>query len=154
MSSQLCFKFRIPLFASGSGWTSQAAVPACLTALMVSFASANAYAVDATPASASTAAKMEFPEGTATPSEACGVCHKMMFSEMSDGTGSDLNWKSMKVQSTSKTLLDLPPNVSRSTTAHYVAGTDPWPDPLGVAWRNLAGEQNPFFRFRCALRAS
>jgi len=94
---------------------------------MVLFASAYAYALDATPASTSAAAKMEFPEGTATPSEACGVCHKMMFSEMSNGTGSDLNWKSMKVQSTSKALLDLPPNISRSATAHFVAGTDPWP---------------------------
>src|SRR5450759_3910631 len=73
------------------------------------------------------ARKMQFPEGTATQSGVCGACHKMMFREMTNGAGTDLDWKSMKYQSTSKVLLNLPPNDSRSATAHHVAGTDPWP---------------------------
>ena len=73
------------------------------------------------------ARKMQFPEGTATQSGVCGACHKMIFREMYSGIGTDLEWKSMKFQSTSKVLLDLPESDSRSTTAHEVAGTDPWP---------------------------
>jgi hypothetical protein len=127
MFHQLWFKFRIHDLGSGSTRSSRAAAPACLTVLMLLCAWANAFAADATPASAPVRTKMAFPDGTATPSEACGACHIMTFREMSNGTGTDLNWKSMKVQSTSKALLDLPPNISRSATAHFVAGTDPWP---------------------------
>lgn len=99
----------------------------CLTALTALCASAMVHAIDATPASAPAAAKIEFPEGTATPSEVCGACHKALYKEFSEGAGSDLKWPGMKFAASSKKLLDLPAGTSKSATAHSVAGTDPWP---------------------------
>jgi Cytochrome c3 len=98
-----------------------------LVAAVVFFGPGLSYGAGDSPAGTPAVAKMQFPEGTATQSGVCGACHKMMFREMYNGSGTDLDWKSMKFQSTSKALLNLPPDDSRSTTAHYVAGTDPWP---------------------------
>jgi hypothetical protein len=103
------------------------ALSTCLAVFVFLFAPANAYAAEASQASAPAAGKLQFPEGAATPSEVCGACHKMIFREMAYGIGTDLNWKGMKVQPKSNALLELPPNVSRSATAHFVAGFDPWP---------------------------
>src|ERR1700693_3398323 len=98
MFNLLCFRYRISLSGSGSRRSVWAIVPACLTALMVLCAWAPAYAADATPPSAPAADKIQFPEGTATQSGVCGACHKMMFREVYNGNGTDLDWESMKVQ--------------------------------------------------------
>jgi hypothetical protein len=50
-----------------------------------------------------------------------------IYREFSEGAGSDLHWRGMKAYPTSKKILTLPSAVSRSATAHSVAGTDPWP---------------------------
>ena len=71
-------------------------------------------------------AKIQFPEGTATASEVCGACHQAIYNEMAAGTGSDLNWRAMKLQPKSRSLLTMPANNSRSA-AHFAAGIDPWP---------------------------
>ena len=83
------------------------------------------------PASAQTAL-MDFPEGTATPSEVCGACHQTIYKEFSEGFGSDLRWtnKMKSYPSSEPKVAMLEPvakGVSPSTTAHAAAGTDPWP---------------------------
>jgi len=76
-------------------------------------------------------ALMDFPEGTATPSKLCGGCHQAIYREYSEGFGSDLHWADMKNYSSSEpavAMLDgVAQGMSRSATAHSVAGTDPWP---------------------------
>lgn len=96
---------------------------ACLAAFLVLCGLAAAHAAP----EAQPAAKMQFPEGTATPSEVCGACHKELYREYSEGSGSDLNWKPMKFDSSSKKLLSLPAGIHQSATAHAVAGSEPWP---------------------------
>lgn len=83
-------------------------------------------AADATVPGAAVVAKMQFPDGTATPSEVCGACHKALYREYSTGEGSDLNWRDMKLQPTSKGLLSLPAGISRSATAHSISMQDPF----------------------------
>ncbi|MDP2984454.1 MAG: hypothetical protein Q8O92_14140, partial [Candidatus Latescibacter sp.] len=39
------------------------------------------------------AAGMEFPDGTATPSEMCGACHKAIYKEFALGFGGDSQYK-------------------------------------------------------------
>lgn len=112
------------------------------TLLVLGGISAAGAAQDAPPAT-----KMQFPEGTATPSELCGACHKEIYREYSEGTGTDLNWKPMrfdvysgyskgtgprdwkgvKFDPASKNLLSLPAGAHKSGTAHSLAKTDPWP---------------------------
>jgi len=70
---------------------------------------------------------MKFPEGTATPSEVCGGCHRAIYQEAAQGSGSDLNWAPMKSYAGSRAPLALPKGVSKSSTAHFIAGIDPWP---------------------------
>jgi hypothetical protein len=74
---------------------------------------------------------MEFPEGTATPSELCGACHQAIYKEHSEGFGSDLHWADMKNYPSSEPavamLEGVSQGVSRSVTAHGAAGTNPWP---------------------------
>jgi hypothetical protein len=41
---------------------------------------------------ASPAALLDFPEGTATPSDQCGACHQTIYKEYTEGFGSDLHW--------------------------------------------------------------
>lgn len=93
------------------------------TAILLAIGAASAcWAADA-PA----APKLSFPDGTGTPSEVCGACHKTLYRELTGGEGTDLQWKAMKFQPTSKNLLALANGVSKSATAHAVAGSDPWP---------------------------
>lgn len=123
--------FRFGLKQSQSNFASQfgcsSILRAFLAAALVFVGPELSYAAGDAPAGTTAAKKMQFPEGTATPSEVCGACHKAMFHEMSTGAGADLNWKSMKLLPTSKALLPPPPNAPRSATAHFVAGTDTWP---------------------------
>lgn len=74
---------------------------------------------------------MQFPQGTATPSETCGACHQAIYKEFSEGAGSDMRWPTMKNYSSSEpgaALIDgVAKGVHPATTAHAAAGTDPWP---------------------------
>ncbi|MBI5585034.1 MAG: cytochrome c3 family protein [Deltaproteobacteria bacterium] len=71
--------------------------------------------------------KSDFPQGTATPSETCGECHKAIYREFALGFGSDLDYKDITLKSSSDKRLSLPAQVSASATAHAFAGVDPFP---------------------------
>lgn len=70
---------------------------------------------------------LDFPLGTATPSEACADCHQAIYNEHAFGFGADLKFKPMINQSLNEPLLVLPPGFSDTGTAHHLAGVDPWP---------------------------
>src|SRR6266702_1047566 len=70
---------------------------------------------------------MPFPEGTATPSETCGGCHKAIYREFAFGFGSDIHYKPTSIPSKSGEKLTIPANVSDSATAHAFAGVEPYP---------------------------
>jgi hypothetical protein len=70
---------------------------------------------------------MQFPLGTATPSELCGACHKAIYREFATGFGSDLTYKAVVYQSAVGKPLTLPANVSATATLHALAGIDPFP---------------------------
>lgn len=73
------------------------------------------------------AAEVSFPEGTATPSETCGVCHQAIHREFAFGFGSDIHYKSTSIPSKPGEKLTLPANVSATATAHAYAGVDLYP---------------------------
>jgi nitrate/TMAO reductase-like tetraheme cytochrome c subunit len=73
------------------------------------------------------AAPSQWPLGTATPSEECGVCHQAIYREYAFGFGSDLQFKGIVYKSVQDRILNLPSNVSTSGTAHSLAGVDPFP---------------------------
>lgn len=100
----------------------QRTLSAGVAAIFVWCASSMAYAAEPTPSPV----KLQFPEGTATPSELCGACHKAIYQEYSEGIGSDLDWRDMKLQPASKGLLSLPKGISRSATAHSISMKDPF----------------------------
>ena len=127
MIDKFCFVLRHGRFNLASLFGFRPILRAFLVAALVFFGPGLSHGAGDSSTGAPAAPKMQFPEGTATQSGVCGTCHKMMWREMYNGAGTDLEWRSMKVQSTSKALLNLPPSDSRSTTAHYVAGNDPWP---------------------------
>lgn len=60
------------------------------------------------------AERTEFPEGTATPAETCGACHKAIYREFVSGFGGDLRYPA-------------PSKSSTTSTAHAFAGLDPFP---------------------------
>jgi nitrate/TMAO reductase-like tetraheme cytochrome c subunit len=70
---------------------------------------------------------LTFPQGTATPSETCGNCHKAIYNEFAHGFGADIHYKDMTLKSASDKKLNLPAGVSGSATAHAFAGVDPFP---------------------------
>lgn len=70
---------------------------------------------------------MTFPEGTATPSEACGACHKSIYREFAFGFGSDIHYKPTTIPSRPGEKLVMPANVSATATAHAFAGVEPYP---------------------------
>ncbi len=78
-------------------------------------------------AESTTQAKRDFPVGTATPSEECGVCHKAIYREFTTGFGSDLKYKRIVYQSSKDNVLTVPANVSDTATLHAIAGLDPFP---------------------------
>ena len=69
----------------------------------------------------------EFPQGTATPSEVCGECHKAIYNEFAYGFGSDLQYKAMTLKTHQDKQLTLPAQVSAAATSHALAGVDPFP---------------------------
>jgi hypothetical protein len=70
---------------------------------------------------------VDFPLGTATPSEVCGKCHESIYFEHAFGLGADLKWNPIIYKSLDEPLLVLPSTFSDTATAHHVAGVDPWP---------------------------
>jgi len=70
---------------------------------------------------------LEFPLGTATPSEECGACHQAIYREFAYGFGADLQFKDIVYQSTKDRRLALPAKVAAGATAHAVSGVDPFP---------------------------
>lgn len=74
-----------------------------------------------------TAQGMAFPEGTATPSESCGACHKAIYREFAFGFGSDIHYKSTTIPTKPGEKLAIPANVSATATAHAFAGVEPYP---------------------------
>lgn len=68
----------------------------------------------------------DFPKGTATPAEECGVCHQAIYREFMTGFGSDLKYLAIIYQSRAEKPLTMPARVS-SATAHAAAGVDPFP---------------------------
>ncbi len=73
------------------------------------------------------ASTMTFPQGTATPSEECGGCHRAIYREFALGFGSDTRYKKMVLVSAKEKPFSLPANVSSTPTAHAAAGFDPFP---------------------------
>ena len=70
---------------------------------------------------------MSFPEGTATPSETCGGCHKAIYREFAFGFGSDIHYKPTTVPTKPGEKLAMPAKVSDTATAHAFAGVEPYP---------------------------
>lgn len=79
------------------------------------------------PAVAGPAEGMSFPEGTATPSETCGACHKAIYREFAYGFGSDIRYKPISLPARESEKLPMPANVSDTATAHAFAGAEPFP---------------------------
>ena len=68
-----------------------------------------------------------FPEGSATPSETCGACHKAMYREFAFGLGSDIHYQPTSLPTKEGEKLVMPANVSSTATAHAFAGVEPFP---------------------------
>jgi hypothetical protein len=76
---------------------------------------------------AAASASLQFPEGTATPSELCGACHQAIYREYAEGFGADLRYGEILYESAEgKKTLGLPAQTSMATL-HAVAGTEPFP---------------------------
>lgn len=69
----------------------------------------------------------DFPEGTATPSEECGVCHDAIYREFAAGFGGDLQYKRIVYGSSPGRVLTMPAGLSSTGSLHALAGTDPFP---------------------------
>lgn len=73
------------------------------------------------------AGMLQFPQGTATPSEFCGSCHKAIYREFAEGFGSDLQYGQILFESPEgNKAINLPATATMSTM-HAMAGTDPFP---------------------------
>lgn len=70
---------------------------------------------------------MTFPEGTATPAETCGDCHKAIYREFAFGFGSDIHYKPTTLPTKENEKLTMPATVSGTPTAHAFAGMEPFP---------------------------
>ncbi len=70
---------------------------------------------------------LQFPQGTATPSEFCGACHKAIYREYAEGFGADLQYGEVLYESPEgKKIIGMPAKTSMPTL-HAMAGTDPFP---------------------------
>lgn len=70
---------------------------------------------------------MRFPEGTATDSKKCGMCHKAIYREFAHGFGSDIHNNPTTIPTKEGESLDFTGSVSATATAHAFAGTDNYP---------------------------
>ena len=75
----------------------------------------------------SSSVTVTFPQGTVTPSEVCGECHKAIYREFALGFGSDIHNRGVALKTPREQGLDLPAHVSSTATAHAMAGVDPFP---------------------------
>ncbi len=73
------------------------------------------------------AASLTFPQGTATPSEVCGACHKAIYREFALGFGSDIRDHGVVSKSSGANTINIPAGTSSTPTAHAMAGVDPFP---------------------------
>jgi nitrate/TMAO reductase-like tetraheme cytochrome c subunit len=72
-------------------------------------------------------AMLQFPQGTATPSEFCGACHKAIYREYAQGFGADLQYGEILYESPEgKKIIGMPAKASMPTL-HALAGTDAFP---------------------------
>ncbi len=69
----------------------------------------------------------DFPDGTATPSSHCGVCHQAIYREYSEGFGSDMRYPGVPLREAGDKVLEMPATVARAASAHAISGVDPWP---------------------------
>lgn len=76
---------------------------------------------------ASEAAALDFPEGTATPPEVCGACHKAIYREFAYGFGSDNTYHPTTLPDKPDQPLKMSPGISSSATGHAMAGAEPFP---------------------------
>ena len=67
-----------------------------------------------------------FPQGTATPSEVCGECHKAIYREFAHGFGSDIHARDLGANEPGNRDIGYPSNISSTATAHAIAGSDPF----------------------------
>lgn len=70
---------------------------------------------------------VNFPLGSATPSEVCGECHKAIYLEFAAGFGSDIHEGVGRSGMTRGSGVAIPSNLSPTGTAHAIAGVDPFP---------------------------
>ena len=70
---------------------------------------------------------VKFPQGTATPSEVCGECHKAIYREYAFGFGDDGHVRDVATTTSGGRSISHPSNVSSMATAHAMSGTDPFP---------------------------
>lgn len=70
---------------------------------------------------------VKFPQGTATPSEVCGECHKAIYREYAFGFGGDSHVRDASATTSGKRSISHPSNVSSMVTAHVLNGSDPFP---------------------------
>src|SRR5215471_5686670 len=72
-------------------------------------------------------AVLDFPQGTATPSEFCGACHQAIYREFAEGFGADLQYGEILYEARDwSAILGMPAKTSMPTL-HALAGTDPFP---------------------------
>lgn len=76
---------------------------------------------------ASAAAALDFPDGTATPSEICGACHKAIYKEFAFGFGSDNSYHPTSLPGKPDAPLRMSSGMSGSATGHALAGSGPFP---------------------------
>src|SRR6266545_1357898 len=70
---------------------------------------------------------LQFPDGTATPSELCGACHQAIYREYAEGFGADLQYGEILYESPAgKKVMGMPAKTSLPSL-HAVAGTEPFP---------------------------
>jgi hypothetical protein len=70
---------------------------------------------------------LQFPDGTATPSELCGACHQAIYREYAEGFGADLQYGEILYESPGgKKVIGLPAKASLPSL-HGLAGTEPFP---------------------------
>ncbi|HEY6838015.1 MAG TPA: hypothetical protein VI389_04655 [Geobacteraceae bacterium] len=98
-----------------------------IPALLLAFSAYDQSTLMAAEPKTETVKKIDFPQGTATPSEVCGACHKAIYREFAFGFGSDLHYREMPLKTAKETGLALPENVSSAATSHALAGVDPFP---------------------------
>ncbi len=103
-------------------------IPPTLTAHSPAKQAPPATPAQAGPSSSGVKSEMlQFPDGTATPSELCGACHQAIYREYAEGFGADLQYGEILYESPAgKKVMGMPAKTSLPSL-HAVAGTEPFP---------------------------